>query len=128
MIFIFSASGKNRVPIEMAIAAKEYNLRCVTVCSKEYESRGGELGKYGDINVDCKVPYGDACIDVGAGTMGGLSTAAGCFILNSALINGARLAHSEGFEVPIYLSGNIEGGREHNITLENAYLGRVKHL
>ena len=128
MIFIFSASGKNRVPIEMAIAAKEYNLRCVTVCSKEYELRGGELGKYGDINVDCKVPYGDACIDVGAGTMGGLSTAAGCFILNSALINGARLAHSEGFEVPIYLSGNIEGGREHNITLENAYLGRVKHL
>ena len=29
---------------------------------------------------------------------------------------------------PIYVSGNIDGGREHNIELEDLFLGRVKHL
>ena len=38
------------------------------------------------------------------------------------------LALAEGYKPPVYLSGNIDGGREHNIALEDAYLGRVKHL
>lgn len=128
MIFIFSASGKNRVPIEMADAARAAGMTTVVVCSSEYEGRGGELARHGDVHIDCKVPYGDACIDVGAGTMGGLSTAAACFILNSCLIEGARLAHEEGADVPIYLSGNVDGGRDHNVVLENKFLGRIKHL
>ena len=60
--------------------------------------------------------------------MGGLSTAAACFILNSCLINGAKYALEDGVVPPIYLSGNVDGGREHNIELEDLYLGRVKHL
>ena len=80
------------------------------------------------IAIDCKVPYGDACMDVGDIKMGGLSTYAACFILNTCLIGGAKLALKEGVKPPIYLSGNIEGGKEHNIALENLYMGRVKHL
>ena len=128
MIFIFSASGKNLVPVEMAEAARAAGVPSVGVSSSAYFDHGGKLHEKVDIAIDCKVPYGDACIDVGEVKMGGLSTSAACFILNSCLIEGAKLALAEGVTPPIYISGNVEGGREHNVVLENLYLGRVKHL
>lgn len=128
MLYVFSASGKNQVPIEMAEAAKNAGVKCVGISSMAYADKGGRLHEFVDIAIDCKVPYGDACIDVGEVKMGGLSTYAACFILNTCLISGAKLALEEGVQPPIYISGNIEGGREHNITLENLYMGRVKHL
>ena len=128
MIFIFSASGKNRVPVEMADAAKAAGVMSVGVSSSSYFAHGGSLHEHVDIALDCKIPYGDACIEVGNAKMGGLSTAAFCFILNTCLIDGAKLSLSRGVQPPIYMSGNVEGGREHNIALENLFLGRVKHL
>ena len=128
MIFIFSASGKNAVPIEMADVAKRNGVKSVGISSLEYAERGGTLHEHVDIAIDCKIPYGDACISVGESCMGGLSTYTACFILNSCLINGAKLALEEGIMPPVYISGNIDGGREHNITLEDMYIGRVKHL
>ena len=128
MIFIFSASGKNAVPIEMADVAKRNGIKSVGISSLEYAERGGRLHEHVDVAIDCKIPYGDACLSVGESRMGGISTYAACFILNSCLIEGARLALSDGVKPPVYISGNVEGGREHNITLEDMYLGRVKHL
>ena len=128
IIFIFSASGKNTVPIEMAEAARKAGIKSIGISSMAYVQKGGKLHEHVDIAIDCKVPYGDACMDVGEAKMGGLSTYAACFILNTCLINGAQLALKEGKIPPVYLSGNVEGGREHNITLEDLYLGRVKHL
>lgn len=128
MIFIISASGKNQVPVEMAMAARDAGIPSVGISSSNYYDRGGKLHQFVDIPIDCKVPYGDACIPVGDATMGGLSTSAACFILNSCLIHGSQLALNEGVIPPVYLSGNIDGGREHNVVLEDRYLGRVKHL
>ena len=128
MIFIFSASGKNTVPVEMADSAKEFGVKSVGISSMAYSSKGGRLHEHVDLAIDCKIPYGDACMDVGEAKMGGLSTYAACFILNTCLINGAKLALEGGKTPPVYLSGNIEGGREHNIVLEDLYIGRVKHL
>lgn len=128
MIFIFSASGKNLVPCEMADAAKAARIPSVGISSSAYFGRGGVLHEHVDLAIDCKIPYGDACIKVGEASMGGLSTAAACFILNTCLIDGAKLALEEGVAPPVYISGNADGGREHNVVLENLYLGRVKHL
>ena len=128
IIFVFSASGKNQVPVEMADEARAAGVKCIGISSTAYSERGGRLHEHVDIAIDCKIPYGDACMEVGEATMGGLSTYAACFILNSALINGANIALEEGVKPPVYLSGNVEGGREHNVVLENLYMGRVKHL
>ena len=128
IIFIFSASGKNQVPIEMAQMAKTSGVKSVGVSAWSYIEKGGKLHENVDIAIDCKVPYGDACMDVGEVKMGGLSTYAACFILNTCLIGGAKLALKDGVKAPVYISGNVEGGREHNITLENLFMGRVKHL
>ena len=71
MIFIFSASGKNQVPIEMAQAAKKAGVKSVGVSSLAYAEQGGKLHENVEIAIDCKVPYGDACMDVGDSKMGG---------------------------------------------------------
>ena len=128
VVILFSASGKNEVPCEVADSAKENGVFTIGVSSSEYFGKGGKLHEHVDLHIDCKVPYGDACIEVGKAKMGGLSTAAFCFILNSILINGAKIADSKGITIPVYLSGNVDGGREHNVILEDKYLGRVKHL
>ena len=135
VLFVFSLSGKNEVPCEVADAARSAGVFTIGTSSSMYFDKGGKLQNHVDLHIDCRVPYGDACIPLGESddtadnvNMGGLSTAAFCFILNSVLIEGAKNAVARGVKVPIYLSGNIEGGREHNIILEDRYLGRVKHL
>ena len=81
-----------------------------------------------DISIDCKVPHGDAVIEVGAAKMGGLSTYASLFILNSIIIEGAKKAEARGVTPPIYTSGNVDGGTARNVALEKRYFGRVKRL
>lgn len=128
IIFVLSASGKNQVPVEMAMEAQKNNVKCIGISSSEYYEKGGRLHNHVDIAIDCHVPYGDASVKVGDAMMGGLSTYAACFILNSCLINGSKIALEEGKDPPVFMSGNVEGGKEFNIHLEEKYLGRVKHL
>ena len=128
MLVVISASGKNAVPVEMARAGRAAGVTTVAITSSAYRPHGATLGDVADIAIDSKVPYGDACIDVGEAKMGGLSTAASCFILNSILIEGARRALARGVTPPIYTSGNVEGGTARNVALEERFLGRVKNL
>ena len=128
LIVVISASGKNAAPVEMCECAKKAGVKLVTISSSAYIDHGAKLLSLGDIAVDCKVPYGDAVIDVGEAKMGGLSTYASLFILNSILINGAKKALAKGAVPPIYRSGNVEGGTAKNVALEERYFGRIKRL
>ena len=128
LLVVISASGKNAAPVEMCECAKTAGVKLVTVSSSAYVDHGAKLLSLGDIAIDCKVPYGDAVIDVGEAKMGGLSTYASLFILNSILIEGAQKALARGSVPPIYISGNVEGGTAKNVALEQRYFGRVKRL
>ena len=128
LVVVISASGKNAAPVEMCECAKAAGVKLVTISSSAYVGHGAKLLSLGDIAIDCKVPYGDAVIDVGEAKMGGLSTYASLFILNSILIEGAKKALAKGIQPPIYISGNVEGGTAKNVALEERYFGRVKRL
>jgi len=128
ILVVISASGKNAAPVEMLRTAKSAGVKTVAISSSEYKSHEGVLLDEADIAIDCKVPYGDAVIDVGEMKMGGLSTYASLFILNSILIDGAKKALEKGSVPPIYMSGNVEGGTARNIALEERYFGRIKRL
>jgi len=128
MVVVISASGKNAAPVEMLRAAKAAGVTTVAISSSAYRAHGATLLDEADVPIDCKVPYGDAVIDVGSAKMGGLSTYASLFILNSVLIEGAKKAAARGVTPPIYVSGNVEGGTSRNIALEERYFGRVKRL
>ena len=128
LVVVISASGKNAAPVEMCDCAKAAGVKLVTVSSSACLDHGAKLLSLGDIAIDCKVPYGDAVIDVGEAKMGGLSTYASLFILNSILIDGAKKALAKGTRPPIYTSGNVTGGTAKNVALEKRYFGRVKRL
>ena len=128
LLVVISASGKNAAPVEMLRTAKAAGVKTMAISSSAYKAHGGVLLGEADLPVDCRVPYGDAVIDVGEVKMGGLSTYASLFILNSVLISGAKRALELGTIPPIYTSGNVEGGTAKNSALENRYFGRVKRL
>ena len=128
LFVVISASGKNAAPVEMLRAAKADGVKTVAISSSAYRAHGAVLLNEADIPIDCKVPHGDAVIEVGAAKMGGLSTYASLFILNTILIEGAKKAEARGVTPPIYTSGNVEGGTARNIALEERYFGRVKRL
>lgn len=128
LLVVVSASGKNAAPVEMLRTAKAAGVRTMAISSSEYRAHGGVLLDEADLPVDCHVPHGDAVIEVGEAKMGGLSTYASLFILNSVLIDGAKRALARGATPPIYTSGNVEGGTAKNVALEERYFGRVKRL
>jgi uncharacterized phosphosugar-binding protein len=128
VMVVISASGKNAAPVEMLRAAKAAGVATVAISSSAYRAHGAVLLDEADIPIHCKVPHGDAVIDVGDMKIGGLSTYASLFILNSVLIEGAKKALARGVQPPIYTSGNVEGGTAKNVALEERYFGRVKRL
>ena len=128
VMVVISASGKNAAPVEMLRAAKAAGVPTVVISSSAYRAHGAVLLDEADIPIDCKVPHGDAVIDVGDMKMGGLSTYASLFILNSVLIEGAKKALARGVVPPIYTSGNVEGGTAKNVALEERYFCRIKRL
>lgn len=133
-IFIISSSGINGVPVEMALCAKEAGVKSVAITSMEYahdvsrHSSGMHLYEAADMYIDACVPHGDAVIDIGGKKMGSVSTVAGTFILQSVLMEAGEMCAKEGLPLPVYLSGNIEGGSEFNKSLIDEYIPRVKHL
>ena len=128
LLVVVSASGKNAAPVEMLRSAKAAGVKTVAISSSEYRAHGAVLLDEADLPIDCKVPYGDAVVGVGDAKMGGLSTYASLFMLNSVLIDGAKKALARGTVPPVYVSGNVEGGTAKNIALEERYFGRVKRL
>ncbi len=133
MLIVISTSGKNAVPVELAQAARAHGIRTVGIAASSYfrdKKAAPMLHECVDLLIDNRVPHGDAVMDVpGVDTpMGSVSTAAGSFILQSVLLEGARLAAERGVAVPAYRSGNVEGGPEHNRGLVDRYLPRIKHL
>ena len=128
LLVVISASGKNAAPVEMCECARAAGVKLVTISSSAYVEHGAKLLALGDIAIDCKVPYGDAVIEVGEAKMGGLSTYASLFILNTILIEGAKKALERGSVPLIYTSGNVEGGTARNLSLESRYFPRIPNL
>ena len=133
VLITVSTSGKNAVPVEMAQTATKNGIKNISVVSSAYfaDKKGTPLlYECSDVYIDNCVPHGDAVIDIeGAQTkMGSVSTAASSFILQSVLMEAAEIAGKEGTELPVYMSGNIDGGADFNKALIKKYMGRVKHL
>lgn len=133
ILITVSTSGKNAVPCEMAMTATARGIANIAVVSSAYfddPSAGKKLFEYCDLYIDNCVPHGDAVMilpntDV---KMGSVSTAASSFILQSVLLEAAQIAAQNGAQLPLYMSGNVEGGSEYNRALIKQYLPRIKHL
>jgi len=133
MLFVISTSGKNSAPVAMGKTAQENGVPTVSVVSSAYfgdKKSDPLLYECSDVFIDNCVPHGDAVMDIDGidVKMGSVSTAASSYIMQSVLMEGARLAAAEGKAPDVYLSGNVEGGGEYNKALIKKYMPRIKHL
>lgn len=133
IMIITSNSGRNAMPIEMAMRAKKEGLYTVAMTnlkqSEKTTSRhasGKRLFECVDIVIDSCVPEGDSMMDVGNVNTGPGSTISGVVILNTIVNEALQILAKEGCKLPVFQSQNVDGFN--NDEIYNNYEDRVKHF
>ena len=136
MLFVFSNSGVNRLPVEMASRARERGLFVVGVSSVEYARLAplSELGLRLDESVDLALDNGgipgDALLELKdfPWRVGPSSTVVCALIWNCLVAEAARLLLESGVEPPLFVSLNVPGAEAHNSALLAKWRSRNIHL
>jgi len=137
LLIIHSVSGRNGVPVEMAIAAKEKGAVTVAMTNVEYSSAsssrhpsGKRLFEVCDIVLDDCGCFGDASIEVEGykGKVSPSSTVTGAAIINSIVAEATAIFIERGVEAPVFMSANIDGGDEYNDRVMKRFGGQIKYM
>lgn len=130
-MLVFSASGLNAVPVEMAMEAREAGLRVIAVTALA-ESRdalprhssGTKLTDHADVVIDLCTPAGDALCEVDGldVPIGPGSTLAATAIVNELKVQVARRLAEQGVLPPVLTSASLVGPEESTARFEAAYL------
>lgn len=137
VLVVFSNSGVNALPVEVAIEARARGVRVVGVVSRAYAGQaprtasGGEsLAEVADVVIDNHVPPGDAVVDFYADAVraASVSTVSGAFIWNALVAEVVSLLEKGGIRAPVYVSSNMPGAKDNNEALVRRYRTRVRHL
>ncbi len=131
VLLVVSTSGKNAVPVGMALAARERGLPVIALTSVIYAETGAtstRLHEVADVVLDNGCVAGDAVVSVDGldQKVGAASTVAGSYILQAMMARVAELLAERGAEVPIFYSGNLSDGSEKNEQLMEKYRERLK--
>lgn len=133
VMVITSNSGRNAVPVQMAMRAKKEGLKVIALTSydhsKSCDSRdksGKKLYELADIVIDNCVPKGDAMLTYGEVKSGPASTIAGAFIVDSILAETLEILYKDGFQLPIFVSQNSDNFNNDDIYAK--YTKRIKHM
>ncbi|MFI2368326.1 SIS domain-containing protein [Streptomyces sp. NPDC018833] len=134
VLVIISLSGRNALPVDMAMKARALGLTVIGVTSVAYtrettsrHASGTFLKDHCDIVVDSKIAIGDAEL-----THEGIEApfAPASTVVTSALMQAMTAAAAEqlaerGIEPPLLRSGNVDGGHEWNGRVMDRYRDRI---
>jgi uncharacterized phosphosugar-binding protein len=131
VLILISVSGRNAVPVEVAVKARSLGAIVIGVTSRAFSDSvtprnhlGKKLIDVVDIVIDNLVPPGDASLSL-AGVpqkftpVSGVSSVA---LMHALMAETIERLVARGITPPVYLSGNIEGGAAYNdrMLAENA--------
>ena len=136
VVIIISSSGRNPLPIEIAMKVKDIGAKLIVVTSLESSkkltsrhSSGRLLYEFADVILDNLSVEGDAAIPVDGLPVKicGTSSIAAAALLQSTIL-AVELMLARGFQPPVRLSANVDGGTERSLEIEKQYKQRIYHL
>jgi uncharacterized phosphosugar-binding protein len=137
MVFIHSVSGRNAVPVDLALAAREMGAFVVGITSLEYSTQSAPRGSSGkrlfeasDLTIDNCGCFGDAAVSIEgfAQKVSPTSTVAGAAIVNAIVAEATEIFMDRGQIPPVFISANIDGGDRHNDELMKKYKNQIDYL
>jgi len=119
-LLIFSHSGINALPVEMAVEGRKRGLAVIAVTSLAHSLAqvarhpAGRLCDNADVVIDNCAPEGDALVEVSglADKVASGSTIAACMIMDAIVAETARLLVAQGVAPLVYPSHNVAAGPE----------------
>ena len=131
LFVIISNSGVNSVIVEMALQAKERGHRVLAITSLSHtravpagHPSGKKLADIADVVLDNAAPTGDALLELpGGGAVCALSTLTGVLLVQMAVAEAAALLLAAGVRPPVYVSANVPGGFEGNLSWSGGMRG-----
>ncbi len=138
LLIVISHSGRNALPVEAALIARERGIFTIAITSLDHSRRvksrapqNLRLFEACDLVIDSCAEFGDAAVPLSAGTplfAGPTSTIAGCFIVNSIIAISAQVLLDRGVAPPLFRSDNVDGGDEANAPLFRFLRDRIRGL
>ena len=115
-LIVFSHSGINALPVEMAVEGQKRGLKVIAVKSLAHSEAhaarhpAGRLGDNADVVIDNCVPEGDALVDIPnlPYKVASGSTIAACIIVDALVAETAELLMSQGVEPIVYPNHNVQ--------------------
>ena len=137
-LILVSTAGRNAVPVEVAMAAKNQNVKVIALTALPYSqgvdsrhSSGKKVYELADLILDNHAPLGDAVGPLPGKDykFGGSSMITGSYILHAIEGEIAERMIADGKEPPIFLSANLPGTRsdQHNERIFNEYADRIMY-
>ncbi|MFJ8633963.1 SIS domain-containing protein [Streptomyces sp. NPDC093568] len=133
-LVIISLSGRNALPVEMAIGARSRGVKVIGVTSVAYASEttsrhvsGTYLKDHCDIVLDSKIAVGDAelNLDTIPAPFAPASSVVTSALLQAVMATAAASLADRGIEPPLLRSGNVDGGHEWNRGIFEKYGDRI---
>lgn len=130
-LIVISTSGRNAVPVDIALRAKERGITVITLQSLNYSdqasrhSSGKRLEDVADVVLNTRTPVGDGVITSQNLQYGPVSTIAGAAMLNEAIAQVVHMLQQSGGEVPVFGSSNVERTEDKNAYYINQYKNRI---
>ncbi len=137
VLFLSSVSGRNAVIIDMAKRAKERGITVIGITSIDYSSKvtsrhstGKKFTDFCDLIIDNMAPYGDAVVDIDnfPQKVSPMSSVSGLVVMNSIVAKTVDILVKKGFEPPVFMSANVDGGDEYNKRLLDANKERIHYM
>jgi uncharacterized phosphosugar-binding protein len=137
VLVVFSNSGINAVPVDMALAGHDAGIPVVAVVSRDHAAAvasrhpsGRKLPDVADVVVDTGIPPGDAVYQPGGGqpAVAPLSTIVGAYIWDALLVRLSYLARRAGVALPIWESANLPAEGRGGLDLMARFRPRVPAL